>query len=180
MASLNKVMIIGFLGRDPETRFTTEGGLQITNITVATTRSYRNQTSGQMIEETEWHRIVFFGKSAETIQRYLKKGSQVYVEGRLRTRKWEKDGVTHYTTEIMGENFQFLDRKSDSAPGSFAPADEYASEVSSFASLNPRTAPQQHQQSFEKPVAPAQSRPYNQPTAAPSPEPFESEEDIPF
>ena len=85
MASLNKVLIIGNLGRDPETRFATEGGLQITTINVATSRSYRSQASGQLVEETEWHRIVFFGKQAETIQKYLRKGSAVYVEGRLRT-----------------------------------------------------------------------------------------------
>ncbi len=127
MASLNKVLIIGNLGRDPETRFATEGGLQITTINVATSRSYRSQASGQLVEETEWHRIVFFGKQAETIQKYLRKGSAVYVEGRLRTRKWEKDGVTHYATEIMGENFQFLDRRSDSGASSY-PADSYSSE----------------------------------------------------
>lgn len=196
MASLNKVLIIGNLGRDPETRFATEGGLQITTINVATSRSYRSQASGQLVEETEWHRIVFFGKQAETIQKYLRKGSSVYVEGRLRTRKWEKDGVTHYATEIMGENFQFLDRRSDSA-GSSYPADSYSSEPAfNTPQYGARPAPSQ---GFEKPVsqAPAYQQPtpgyqqpsYNRPAqqapaapqSAPNSDPFGAEdEDIPF
>lgn len=189
MASLNKVLIIGNLGRDPETRFATEGGLQITTINVATSRSYRSQASGQLVEETEWHRIVFFGKQAETIQKYLRKGSAVYVEGRLRTRKWEKDGVTHYATEIMGENFQFLDRRSDSGASSY-PADSYSSEPAfNSPQYGARQAPAQ---GFEKPVsqAPAyQQTSYNRPAqqapAAPQPapnaDPFGGDdEDIPF
>lgn len=183
MASLNKVLIIGNLGRDPETRFATDGGLQITTINVATSRSYRNQASGQLVEETEWHRIVFFGKQAETIQRYLRKGSSVYVEGRLRTRKWEKDGVTHYATEIMGETFQFLDRKSDSTGASSYPADNYATEQ---AFVNQPSA-RQPSSGFEKPVSPnpgyqQPSPPVSRPAQpAPSPEPFGGDdEDIPF
>ena len=191
MASLNKVLIIGNLGRDPETRFATDGGLQITTINVATSRSYKNQTSGQLVEETEWHRIVFFGKQAETIQRYLRKGSAVYVEGRRRTRKWEKDGVTHYATEIMGENFQFLDRKSDSASSAY-PTDAYSTEPAFVAQQNMRPAPAQ---GFEKPISqsPAYQQPaYNRPAQsapaaptssqpAPNSDPFGAEEeDIPF
>ncbi|ANU66508.1 single-stranded DNA-binding protein [Turicimonas muris] len=189
MASLNKVLIIGNLGRDPETRFATEGGLQITTINVATSRSYRSQASGQLVEETEWHRIVFFGKQAETIQKYLRKGSAVYVEGRLRTRKWEKDGVTHYATEIMGENFQFLDRRSDSGASSY-PADSYSSEPAfNSQQYGARQAPAQ---GFEKPVSqapayqqPAYNRPAQQAPAAPQPapnaDPFGGDdEDIPF
>jgi len=107
MASVNKVIIIGNLGRDPETRYMPEGGA-ICNISVATTEKWKDK-NGEMQEKTEWHRVAFFGKLAEIAGEYLKKGSQVYVEGRLQTRKWQdKDGADKYTTEIVANQMQML------------------------------------------------------------------------
>ena len=107
MASVNKVIIVGNLGRDPETRYMPDGGA-ITNISVATTDKWKDK-NGEMQEKTEWHRVAFFGKLAEIAGEYLKKGSQVYVEGRLQTRKWQdKDGQDKYTTEIVANQMQML------------------------------------------------------------------------
>jgi single-strand DNA-binding protein len=107
MASVNKVILIGNLGRDPETRYMPDGGA-ITNISVATTDVWKDK-SGEKQEKTEWHRVAFFGKLAEIAGEYLKKGSQVYVEGRLQTRKWQdKDGNDKYTTEVVAERMQML------------------------------------------------------------------------
>ncbi len=111
MASVNKVIIVGNLGADPETRYT-PGGDAITNIRVATTDRWKDKATGEMKEATEWHRIVFFGRLAEVAGEYLKKGSQVYVEGSLRTRKWQdKDGQDRYTTEIRADAMQMLGRR---------------------------------------------------------------------
>jgi single-strand DNA-binding protein len=108
MASVNKVQIIGNLGRDPETRYMPSGDA-MTNIAVATTDKWKDKQSGEQKEATEWHRVAFFGKLAEIAGQYLKKGSQVYVEGRLKTRKWtDKDGVEKYTTEIIADTMQML------------------------------------------------------------------------
>ena len=108
MASVNKVIIVGNLGRDPETRYNPEGGA-ITNISVATTDTWKDKASGEKQERTEWHRVVFFNRLAEIAGEYLKKGSQVYVEGSLRTRKWQdKEGKERYTTEIVAERMQML------------------------------------------------------------------------
>ena len=112
MASLNKVMVIGNLGRDPEIRYSQQG-LAVCNFSIATTDYWTDKNSGERQEQTEWHRIVAFGKQAETLEKYLSKGSQVYVEGKLQTRKWEKDGQDHYTTEIVVSNFQFLGGKGE-------------------------------------------------------------------
>ena len=107
MASVNKVILIGNLGRDPETRYMPDGGA-ITNISVATTDVWKDK-NGEKQEKTEWHRVAFFGKLAEIAGEYLKKGSQVYVEGRLQTRKWQdKEGVDKYTTEIVADRMQML------------------------------------------------------------------------
>ena len=107
MASVNKVILIGNLGRDPETRYMPDGGA-ITNISVATTDVWKDK-NGEKQEKTEWHRVAFFGKLAEIAGEYLKKGSQVYVEGRLQTRKWQdKDGQDKYTTEIVANVMQML------------------------------------------------------------------------
>jgi single-strand DNA-binding protein len=107
MASVNKAIVVGNLGRDPETRYSPDGAA-ITNISVATTDKWKDK-SGQPQEKTEWHRIAFFGKLAEIAGEYLKKGSQVYVEGRIQTRKWQdKDGHDKYTTEIVAERMQML------------------------------------------------------------------------
>jgi single-strand DNA-binding protein len=108
MASVNKVILVGNLGRDPETRYMPDGAA-ITNVSVATSFAWTDKASGEKKEETEWHRIVFRGKLAEIAGEYLKKGSQVYVEGRLRTRKWQdKDGQDRYTTEVVAERMQML------------------------------------------------------------------------
>jgi single-strand DNA-binding protein len=108
MASVNKVILVGNLGRDPETRYMPDGAA-ITNVSVATSFQWTDKASGEKKEETEWHRIVFRGKLAEIAGEYLKKGSQVYVEGRLRTRKWQdKDGQDRYTTEIVADRMQML------------------------------------------------------------------------
>jgi single-strand DNA-binding protein len=108
MASINKVIIIGNLGRDPEVRYTPNGAA-VCNVSVATTRNWKDKNSGDKVEETEWHRVVFYDRLAEIAGEYLKKGRSVYVEGRLKTRKWQdKDGKDNYTTEIVAEQMQLL------------------------------------------------------------------------
>ena len=107
MASVNKVILVGNLGRDPETRYMPDGGA-ITNISIATTDKWKDK-AGEMQEKTEWHRVAFFGKLAEIAGEYLKKGSQVYIEGRLQTRKWQdKEGQDKYTTEVVANVMQML------------------------------------------------------------------------
>lgn len=105
---VNKVILIGNLGGDPEVRSFSNGGI-VTNITMATSESWKDKQSGEQKERTEWHRVVFRNRLAEIARDYLKKGSKVYVEGALRTRKYEKDGQTHYTTEIYCDQMQMLD-----------------------------------------------------------------------
>ncbi|KGM40810.1 single-stranded DNA-binding protein [Aquabacterium sp. NJ1] len=108
MASINKVILIGNLGRDPEVRYTPNGAA-VCNVSVATTRNWKDKNSGDKVEETEWHRVVFYDRLAEIAGEYLKKGRPVYVEGRLKTRKWQdKDGKDNYTTEIVAEQMQLL------------------------------------------------------------------------
>ncbi len=117
MASVNKVILVGNLGRDPETRYTASGD-PITNVSIATTDTWKDK-SGEKQEKTEWHRVAFFGKLAEIAGEYLKKGSQVYVEGRLQTRKWQdKDGQDKYTTEIVADRMQMLGSRAGSGGGS--------------------------------------------------------------
>jgi len=114
MASVNKVIIVGNLGADPETRYLPSGEA-VTNIRVATTDRWKDKQSGEMKEATEWHRIAFFGRLATIAGEYLKKGSQVYVEGSLRTRKWQdKEGQDRYSTEIRGDVMQMLGRREGS------------------------------------------------------------------
>lgn len=111
MASINKVILVANLGRDPETRYTPSGDA-ICNLTVATTDTWKDKTTGERRESTEWHRVVFFGKLAEIAGQYLRKGSQVYVEGALRTRKWtDQNGQDRYTTEIRADTMQMLGRR---------------------------------------------------------------------
>ena len=108
MASINKVILIGNLGRDPEVRYTPNGSA-VCNLNLATTRNWKNRETGERQEETEWHRVVLFDRLAEVAVEYLKKGRPVYIEGRLRTRKWtDKDGIEKYTTEICGEQMQLM------------------------------------------------------------------------
>ena len=123
MASVNKVIIIGNLGKDPEMRYMPSGDA-IANLRIATTDKFKDR-NGEMQEVTEWHSVAFFGKTAEICGQYLKKGSQIYVEGSLRTRKWQdKEGQDRYTTEIVGEKMQMLSKKDtgrevDPEPNSF-------------------------------------------------------------
>ena len=108
MASVNKVILIGNLGKDPETRYAPSGDA-ICNITLATTDTWRDKATGEKREATEWHRVVFFGKLAEIAGQYLRKGSAAYIEGSLRTRKWQdKDGQDRYTTEIRADEMKML------------------------------------------------------------------------
>jgi single-strand DNA-binding protein len=108
MASVNKVIIVGNLGRDPEVRYNPSGVAWCT-VSIATTRNWKDKTTGEKMEETEWHRVVFNDRLAEIAGEYLKKGRSVYVEGRLKTRKWtDKDGVEKYTTEILANEMQML------------------------------------------------------------------------
>ena len=137
MASVNKVILLGRLGRDPETRYASEGGTAICRLAVATSRRYKDR-EGNRKEETEWHNVVLFGRTAEIAQQYLRKGSEVYVEGRLRTRKYTgKDGIERYSTEIVGESMQ-LGARANSGSG----ADSHSDPYSQFES-QPRPAPQQ-------------------------------------
>jgi single-strand DNA-binding protein len=124
MASVNKVIIVGNLGRDPETRYMPSGDA-VTNIAVATTESWKDKSTGEKKELTEWHRIAFFGKLAEIAGQYLKKGSQVYIEGRLQTRKYtDKDGVEKYATEIKADTMQMLGSRQGMGGGAGAGMDD--------------------------------------------------------
>ena len=113
MASVNKVILIGNLGRDPETRYTT-GGDAICNLNIATSEQWKDK-SGEKQERTEWHRVVLFGRTAEIAGEYLKKGGQVYIEGKLRTDEYEKDGVKRYSTDIIADEMQMLGSKGGGA-----------------------------------------------------------------
>lgn len=114
MASLNKVIIIGNLGKDPETRYAPSGDC-ICNLTIATSETWKDKATGEKKESVEWHRVVFFGRLGEVASQYLRKGSQVYVEGRLQTRKWQdKDGNDRYTTEIRGDEMKMLGSRQES------------------------------------------------------------------
>ena len=120
MASVNKVILVGNLGRDPDMRYLPSGEA-VANLAIATTDKYKDK-QGQMVEQTEWHRVSFFGRTAEVCGQYLKKGSQVYVEGSIRTRKYtDKEGVEKYATEIRGDRMQMLGSVGPSAPAQ-APA----------------------------------------------------------
>lgn len=114
MASVNKVILVGNLGKDPEVRYAPSGDA-IANVTLATTENWKDK-NGEKQEKTEWHRVSFFGKTAEVVGQYLKKGSQVYVEGRIQTRKWtDKEGQERYTTEIVADKMQMLGSRGGSA-----------------------------------------------------------------
>ena len=117
MASVNKVILVGNLGRDPETRFSPDGAA-ICNISLATTSQWKDKNSGERKEETEWHRVVFYNRLAEIAGEYLKKGRSIYVEGRLKTRKWQdKEGQDRWTTEIVGDQMQMLGSREEGGGG---------------------------------------------------------------
>jgi len=107
---MNKAMLIGNLGQDPEVRYMPDGKA-VTNVSIATSKRWKDKTSGEQKEATEWHRVVFFGKQAEIIGEHCFKGSKLYVEGELRTRTWDKEGVKQYSTEIVGREFEFVGDK---------------------------------------------------------------------
>jgi len=119
---VNKVILIGNLGNDPETRYLPNGDA-VTNITIATSESWKDKSTGEKKERTEWVRIVAFRQLAEIIGKYLKKGSKVYIEGKLQTRQWEKDGQKHWTTEVVADQMQMLDSR-DSSPRAPASSDD--------------------------------------------------------
>jgi len=126
MGSLNKVMLIGNLGRDPEVRYTSSGA-PVANFTMATTDRWNDSATGEKKERTEWHRIVVWGKQAEIVGEYMRKGKQVYVEGTLQTREWtDREGNKRYTTEVRAQRVQMLGRAGDSPEPVHAPEDTSA------------------------------------------------------
>lgn len=116
MAGVNKVILVGNLGRDPEVRHL-ESGAVVTSFSIATSETYKDRTTGERREQTEWHNIVLWRGLAEVAEKYLHKGDQVYIEGKLRTRSWEKDGITRYTTEVVGDNMTMLGSRNNSGGG---------------------------------------------------------------
>ena len=122
MAGINKVILVGNLGRDPEMRYT-QNGVAVCSFSLATSETYRDRTSGEKVTQTEWHNIILWRGLAETAEKYLRKGSSVYIDGKIRTRKWEdQQGQTRYTTEIIADTMQMLDRRDSSAAPSQAAA----------------------------------------------------------
>ena len=169
MASVNKVIIVGNLGRDPETRYMPSGDA-IANIAVATTDKWKDKTTGEQKESTEWHRVSFFGKLAEIAGQYLKKGSAVYIEGKLRTRKYtDKDGIEKYSTEIIADQMQMLGGR----PQGGGAGDESYGGGGGYSAPAPRPQPQQHQGGGPSGGAP-------RPAPRPAPNFSDMDDDIPF
>lgn len=162
---INKVILIGNLGQDPEVRFT-PSGTAVANLNLATTDTWMDRQSGQRQERTEWHRVVLFNKTAEIAQQYLKKGSKVYIEGRLQTRKWQdQNGQDRYSTEIVANDMQMLDGRSGDYQGGGAPQGGYAQQAPAQ-----QAPPQQHygQQPPQQGGYPSQGAPQRN---APAPQP---------
>ena len=126
MAGVNKVIVLGNLGADPELR-SSPSGVTTCRLSIATSMNWTDKSSGEKKEKTEWHRVVFFGRSAEVIDQYLKKGQQLYIEGRLQTSKYEKDGIERYSTDIIGESFNFI---SGSGSSSSNNSNQFANDMS--------------------------------------------------
>jgi single-strand DNA-binding protein len=163
MASVNKVILVGNLGRDPEVRYSPEG-TAICNVSIATTSQWKDKASGERREETEWHRVVFYNRLAEIAGEYLKKGRSVYVEGRLKTRKWQdkETGADRYSTDIVADQMQMLGGRNEG--GDFGGGGtEYGG----------ASAPQPRQQQQQRAAAP-------RPTAAPAANLADMDDDIPF
>lgn len=156
---INKVILVGRLGNDPDVRYTASGSA-VTTISVATSESWKDRNTGQQQERTEWHRVVFFGRLAEIAGQYLKKGSQVYVEGSLRTNKYtDKNGIERYSTDINANEMQMIGGNSGGGGGNFGnqpSPDSYAQDFNQSAPQNNFGAPQQQQ-------APRQNQGFNQP-----------------
>jgi len=163
---LNKVTLIGNLGADPDVRYMPTGGA-VTNINLATTRRWKDKQSGERHDETEWHRVVFFGRLAEVAGEYLKKGRQVYIEGRLHTNKWQdKEGVDRYTTEIIASEMQMLgSRTGGTAPLGNSPTQH---------------APAQNNTPNSQPTQPATTQAKSMPEALPAAAYEDFDDDIPF
>lgn len=149
MASVNKVILVGNLGADPEVRYMPNGDA-VANVRLATTESWKDKSSGEKREITEWHRVVFYRKLAEIVGQYLKKGSAVYVEGRIRTRKWQdKDGQERYTTEIEAAEMQMLGGRQSSGGGSYSGGEtDFGGSMPSQPANNTRQAPQKKMPDF--------------------------------
>ena len=150
---INKVILVGNIGGDPETRYMPNGGA-VTNITLATSDSWKDKNTGQMNERTEWHRIVFFNRLAEIAGEYLRKGSKVYVEGALRTRKWQgQDGQDRYTTEIVASEMQMLDSRGGQQGGGYDQSQggyqQSAPQAPQQGAPQQQSAPQQQGGSFD-------------------------------
>jgi single-strand DNA-binding protein len=166
---VNKVIIVGNCGQDPETRFMPSGGA-VTNLSIATSESWKDKTSGEPQERTEWHRVVFFNRLAEIAGEYVKKGSKLYVEGSLRTRKWQgQDGQDRYTTEIVASEMQMLDSRG--GPGGSGGYD------SPQGSTGQGSAPKSPNQQAPQQQAPQQQAPQQQ---APQQQSGPFDDDIPF
>ncbi len=166
MASINKVILVGNLGQDPEVKYMPSGGA-VTNISIATTDTWKDKATGEKKENTEWHRVVFFNRLAEIVGEYLRKGSQVYIEGNLRTRKWQdQSGVDRYTTEIVAREMQMLGTRAGGS-SDFSPSQQSQQQ------------PQQAQQ--QGGGAPQQSAPQQSPQQSAAPQNFDNfDDDIPF
>ncbi len=165
---INKVILIGNLGQDPETRYMPSGGA-VTNLTIATSETWKDKQTGQPQERTEWHRVVFFNRLAEIAGEYLKKGSKVYIEGSLRTRKWQDKatGADRYTTEIVANEMQMLDSRGGG---------EGMGGGQGYTQQGAPAQPQRAQQAPAQPAAPSPS-----PSAQNSPAGFDNfDDDIPF
>ncbi|MDE0472615.1 MAG: single-stranded DNA-binding protein [Ekhidna sp.] len=136
MSGINKVILVGRLGRDPEVRHL-ESGATVANFSMATSETYKDRQTGEKREQTEWHNVVLWRGLAEVAEKYVKKGDMIYVEGKLRTRSWEKDGVTRYTIEVVGDNMTMLSGRSATAESggmqqrdySAPPADTQSSDI---------------------------------------------------
>ncbi|MFZ7343474.1 single-stranded DNA-binding protein [Avibacterium volantium] len=178
MAGVNKVIIVGNLGNDPEIR-TMPNGEAVANISVATSESWMDKNTGERREITEWHRIVFYRRQAEIVGEYLRKGSKVYVEGRLRTRKWQdQNGQDRYTTEIQGDVLQMLDSRAERTQGGYAPqGGGYAQQGGGYAA-------QQGGNQYAQPAQPTYQAPKAAPQPTPAPQPVIDDvpldDDIPF
>jgi single-strand DNA-binding protein len=165
---VNKVILIGNVGGDPEVRYLPNGNA-VANITLATSDSWKDKQTGQQQERTEWHRIVFFGRIAEVVGEYVRKGSKMYIEGRLQTREWEKDGVKRYTTEIVvdiGGQMQLLDGKPQGGEQGMAPRPQQQ-----------RPPAQPSNQPNQRPAQQAPQQPVQQ---QPAPDYDSFDDDIPF
>lgn len=180
--SLNKVQLIGTLGRDPDVRFLPNGN-PVASLSLATDESYTDRQTGQKVEQTEWHRITVFGKLAEICQQYLFKGSKAYFEGRLKTNEWEKDGIKRYTTEIVASDLILLTPRQQQTSQAPQQAQYQPAQYQQATQAPQPATPQQGNQATQYPPAaygkqpPQQSQPQQ---ASPSPYPETFNDEIPF